>query len=93
MKRLLCLFLCSLLLLAAPVSICAQDADNGFLYKVISHGYASITGYTGGESEVIVLSEIKGHSVSHRLCKTGKRDTSCRAEQSQRTVQRLCLPA
>lgn len=63
MKRLLCLSMCSLLLLAVPVWICAQETDNGFLYKVFSHGYASITGYAGGETEMVVPSEIKGYPV------------------------------
>jgi hypothetical protein len=63
MKRLLSLILCSLLLPAMPASVSALETDNGFLYTVLSQGYASVTGYTGSETDLVLPSEIMGHPV------------------------------
>ncbi|MHC1787446.1 MAG: leucine-rich repeat protein [Christensenellales bacterium] len=62
MKRLLCLLLCSFLLPLAPAGAAAGEGD--FLYKLIGHGRAAITGYTGNEMEVIVPADILGHPVT-----------------------------
>ncbi len=63
MRRSLSFLLLVSMLLLMPASVFAQEAAEGLDYRVENDGTATITGYSGGKSEVSIPSEIGGHPV------------------------------